>query len=106
MAIRLTVAVDTTKGSAANLYLHITEFYRNKDGVTGQFPVQYYKDETKADKVIVDNEDLPSTFVFDISATIGTDSIEKAAYDAIGAALLAAVLAPESDESGSWVAYS
>ena len=108
MAIRLTVAKDTTKGSASNLYLHITEFYRNKSGESAQFPVQYFKDETKADKVIVDDVDLPSTFTFDISAevTAGTDKIEKIAYDKIGSALLAAGLAPESDETGSWVAYS
>ena len=107
MAIRLTVAQDTTKGSAANLYLHITEFYRNKSGDSAQFPVEYYKDETKAEKVIVDNADLPKVFNFDISTevTAGTDKIEKIGYDKIGAALLAAGLAPESDETASWVAY-
>ena len=108
MAIRLKTAIDTTKGSATNLYLHVTEFYRNKSGETSQFPVDYYKDETKAEKVIVDDADLPSVFSFDISAevTAETDKIEKIAYDKIGAALLAAGLAPESDETGSWVAYS
>lgn len=107
MAIRLTTAIDTTKGSATNLYLHVTEFYRNKSGETAQFPVTYYKDETKAEEVIVDHADLPKVFKFDISAevTAGTDKIEKIAYDKIGASLLAAGLGPESDETASWVAY-
>ena len=104
MAIKLTDAIDTTKGSTTGLYFHIVEFYRNKDG-QGQFPVKYYKDETKAEEVKLDNENLPLVFKFDISATIGVEAIEKAAYDAIGASLKAEGLAPESDETGSWVAY-
>lgn len=108
MAIRLTVTQDTTKGSAANLYLHITDFFRTKEGSSTRFTVQYFKDETKAQEVIVDNPNLPTIFTPDISTevTAGTEKIEKIAYDKIGAALLAAGLAPESDETESWVAYS
>ena len=104
MAIKLTTSIDTTKGVTTELYFHIVEFYRTKDGA-GQFPVKYYFDETKTQEVKLDNENLPLVFKVDISGTIGTDKIEKAAYDAIGATLKAASLSPESDESGSWVAY-
>ena len=107
MAIKVTTSIDTTKGATTGLYLHITEFYRSKDGSKAQFPVHYYKDDTKADKVTVDNADLPKTFTFDISTevTSGTDKIEKVAYDKIGDALKTAGFAPESDETESWVAY-
>ena len=86
MAIKVTTSIDTTKGTTTELYFHIVEFYRTKDG-SGQFPVKYYFDETKAQEVKLDNENLPLVFKVDISGTIVTDKIEKAAYDAIGAIL-------------------
>ena len=106
MAIRLTDTIQTSEGSTTTLYFHITEFYRSKDGTNATFPVKFYTNEDKATPCEIFEGDLKKVFNFDISATIGTDAIEKAAYDAIGAALLAAGLNPESDETASWVAYS
>lgn len=104
MAIRLTDTIETTKGQTTSLYLHITEYYRDKAG-NGQFPVKYFKDETKAEEVKLDVEALKQKFNFDLSAKAGSYKIEKLAYDAIGAELKEAGLSPESDSTGSWVAY-
>ena len=98
--------INTSEGVKTSPYFRITEYYRTKDGKKSQFPVEYFTDDTKTTPCIVHKDELKKVFTFDISGTIGTDSIEKAAYDAIGAELLAAGLSPESDETGSWVAYS
>jgi hypothetical protein len=105
MAIKLGTEIQTSEGAVTGLYFHVVEFYRNKSGESASFPVKYYTDETKATECKIFEGDLKFVYKFDISATIGTDSIEKAAYNAIVAALKEAGLAPESDESGSWVAY-
>ena len=108
MAIKVTDSTNTSEGTVTTLYFNITEFFRWKNGVNSQFAVQYYTDDTKTTKckVFTEGKPLQDKYTVDISATIGTDAIEKAAYDAIGAELLAAGLSPESDETGSWVAYS
>ena len=106
MAIKVTDSTATSEGTVTTLYFNITQFFRWKNGINSQFAVQYYTDDTKATKCNIFENVLKNTFTADISASIGTDSIEKAAYDAIGAELLAAGLSPESDETGSWVAYS
>jgi hypothetical protein len=108
MAIKVGAEIQTSEGAVTGLYFHILEFYRNKSGERSAFPVKYYTDDTKTTECKIFEGDLKYVFEFDISAevTAGTDKIEKIAYDKIGAALLAAGLAPESDETGSWVAYS
>lgn len=110
MAIKVTDSIQTSAGATTGLYICICEYYRNKAGDKGKFPVMYYKDETKAEEVEIFDASLndvisKSVYSADISATVGTDKIEKAAYDALGAALKASGLAPESDETGSWVVY-
>lgn len=107
MAIKLGTEIQTSEGAVTGLYFHITEFYRNKSGEKSTFPVKYYTDDTKATECKIFEGDLKYVFSYDVSAevTAGTDKIEKIAYDKIGAALKAAGLAPESDETGSWVAY-
>jgi len=106
MAIKVTDSTATSEGTVTTLYFNITEFFRWKNGINSQFAVQYYTDDTKTTKCDIFEDVLKKKYTVDISATIGTDAIEKAAYDAIGAELLAAGLSPESDETGSWVAYS
>ena len=106
MAIKLGTEIQTSEGAITGLYIHITEYYRNKSGESSTFPVKYYTDETKSTECKIFEGDLKFVYNFDISAEAGTDKIEKIAYDKIGAALFAAGLSPESDESGSWVAYS
>lgn len=105
MAIKLGTEVQTSKGAVAELYFHVTEFYRNKDGKVSSFPVKYYTDETKEVECKIFEGDLENVFKFDISETIGEKSIEKAAYDSIGSKLKEAGLSPSSDESGSWQLY-
>ena len=106
MGIRVTDSTVTSEGTVTTLYFNITEFFRWKNGVNSQFAVQYYTDDTKATKCLIFEDVLKNKYTeIDLSGTIGTDSIEKAAYDAIGAELKAAGLNVESDESGSWVAY-
>jgi len=105
MAIKVTDSTVTSEGTVTTLYFHITEFFRWKNGINSQFAVQYYTDDTKTTKCKIFEGDLKYKYTADISVSIGTDSIEKAAYDAIGAELKAAGLSPESDETGSWVAY-
>jgi len=105
MAIKVTDSTVTSEGTVTTLYFNITEFFRWKNGVNSQFAVQYYTDDTKTTKCKIFEDVLKYKYSVDISATIGTDSIEKAAYDAIGAELKAAGLNVESDETGSWVAY-
>lgn len=104
MGIKVTDSTVTSEGTVTTLYFNITEFFRWKNGINSQFAVQYYtaKDGTKCN---IFEDVLKNKYSVDISASIGTDSIEKAAYDAIGAELKAAGLNPKSDESGSWVAY-
>lgn len=105
MAIKLKTPTVTSEGTAAELYFHITEFYRNKSGKS-QFPVKYFLDDTKAQEVKILEGDLKKVYTFEFTAEeIGSDKIEKLAYDKIGEALKAASLSPESDETGSWVAY-
>ena len=105
MAIKLKTPVVTTKGTAVDRYFHITEFDRNKSGKS-KFPVKYFLDDTKAQEVKIFEGDLKLVYTFDFTEEeIGSDKIEKLAYDKIGAALKTAGLLPESDETGSWVAY-
>lgn len=110
MAIKITDSIQTNKGATTGLYICICEYYRNKAGDKGQFPVMYYKDETKAEEVEIFDASLndvisKSVYRVDISSTIGVEKIEKAAYDALGNALKDSGLTPQSDESGSWVNY-
>jgi hypothetical protein len=105
MAIKVTDSTVTSEGVVTTLYFNITEFFRWKNGVNSQFAVQYYTDDTKETKCNIFEGVLKNKYTVDISGSIGTDAIEKAAYDAIGAELKAAGLNPESDSTGSWVAY-
>jgi len=106
MAIRLTDTITTSEGSLTNVYFHITQYFRDKDGVNSVFKVQYFTDDTKATECLVFHDELKAQFFVDISSgNVGTDKIEKLAYDKLGADLKAAGLNPESDETGSWVAY-
>ena len=105
MAIQLTTEVYTSEGPVTGLYFHITEFYRNKAGDSCQFPVKYYTDSTKTTECKVFLEDLKDRFLLDLTSVVGSDKIEALAYGKIGADLKAAGLTPESDGSGSWVAY-
>lgn len=105
MAIKLTTTVQTSAGATSTLYFHIVEYYRNKSGETAQFPVKYYTDDTKATPCEIFEGDLKKVYNLDLSSVAGTEKIEKLAYDAIGAALKAAGLAPQSDETGSWINY-
>ena len=104
MAIKVTNTTQTSEGTTTELYFHIVEFYRNKEGKS-QFPVKYFLDETKTKEVKIFEGDLKLRYDFDISAEIGSDKIEKIAYDKIGAELKAAGLTVQSDESGAWVNY-
>lgn len=105
MAIRLTTPVQTSKGEISTLYFNITEYYRNKLGNKCQFPVEYYTDDTKTTPCEIFEGDLKKTYLLDLSDMIGTDKIEKLAYDKIGADLKEAGLVPQSDESGNWINY-
>jgi len=111
MGIKVTDSIVTSEGTTTELYFNITEFFRWKNGVSSQFAVQYYKVKD-GDKCEVFTGKLKNKYSVDISASIGTDSIEKAAYDAIAAELKAESsegandgLSVESDATGSWVAY-
>jgi len=42
MGLKVTTSTATSEGNTSSLYLHITEFYQNKEGVV-QLPVKYYK---------------------------------------------------------------
>lgn len=105
MAIKVTTQIQTSEGATSTLYFHITEYYRNKAGDKAQFPVKYYTDDTKATPCEIFEGDLKKVYTLDLSGVAGTEKIEKLAYDQIGADLKTAGLAPESDETGSWVAY-
>ena len=105
MAIKVTTQVQTSEGATSTLYFHIVEYYRNKAGDHCQFPVKYYTDDTKSTPCEIFDGDLKMVYNLDLSGVVGTDKIEKLAYDKIGSDLKAAGLAPESDETGSWVAY-
>ena len=104
MAIKITTQIQTSAGATSSLYFHITEYYRNKEG-KAQFPVSYYTDDTKVTPCQIFEGDLKKVYQLDLSEVVGTAKIEKLAYDKIGADLKAAGLAPQSDETGSWVAY-
>jgi hypothetical protein len=104
MAIKVTDTIQTSEGATTELYFHIVEFYRNKEG-RAQFPVKYFLDETKTKEVKIFEGYLKLRYDFDISAEIGSDKIEKIAYDKIGLELKAAGLTVQSDESGAWVNY-
>lgn len=105
MAIKVTNTIQTSGGSTNSLYFHITEFYRNKEGKS-QFPVKYFLDDTKSVEVQIFEGDLKKRYDFELTVEeIGSDKIEKLAYDKIGAELKSKSLTPQSDESGSWVNY-
>jgi hypothetical protein len=105
MAIKITVPVQTSEGQTSTLYFNITEYYRNKTGSTCQFPVDYYTDETKSTPCEIFEGDLKKKYLLDLSNVVGTNKIEKLAYDKIGASLKAAGLSPQSDETGTWTNY-
>jgi hypothetical protein len=105
MAIKITVPIQTNKGETSTLYFNIVEYYRNKLGDKGQFTVSYYTNETKTVPCEIFEGDLKKTYNLDLSEVVGTDKLEKLVYDAIAANLKDAGLAPESDETGVWVAY-
>ena len=105
MAIKINTEVYTSEGPTTGLYFHITEFYRNKEGDSCQFPVKYYTDPDMATACEIFEGGLKKVYTFDLSEVVGTEKTEKLAYDAIGAELKAVGLAPESDGSGEWVAY-
>ncbi len=105
MAIKVTVPIQTSKGETFTLYFNIVEYYRNKSGNICQFPVAYYTDDTKTIPCEIFEGDLKKTYLLDLSSVVGTDKIEKLAYDKIGAQLKEAGLSPQSDETGSWVNY-
>jgi hypothetical protein len=42
MGLKITNTTATSEGNTTALYLHITEFYQNKEGKV-QLPVKYYK---------------------------------------------------------------
>lgn len=104
MAIRLTNTTQTSGGATTELYFHIVEFYRNKEGKS-QFPVKYFLDESKTTEVKIFEGDLKLRYDFDISEEIGSDKIEKIAYDKIGTELKTAGLTVQSDETGTWINY-
>jgi hypothetical protein len=104
MALRITDTVETSAGSTTGLYFHVYEYFRDKDG-SAKFPVTYYMDETKASGSVAllwGNIKQRYDYVLTVQE-IGSDSIEKLAYDKIGAELKAAGYTVESDETGSWV---
>jgi len=103
MAIKVTTSTPTSEGSTTTLYFHILEFYRSKIGKC-KFPVQYYKSPSMSKKVKILQGILKLSYNYDLE-DIGSDRIEKVAYDLIGAELKAAGLNVYSDESGSWVKY-
>lgn len=105
MAIKLTDTNHTSGGTTSGLYFHITEFYRNKEGKC-TFPVKYFLDDTKETEVKIFEDVLKNVYNIELTnEEIGTAPIEKLSYDKIGALLKEAGLNPQSDETGSWVAY-
>ncbi len=104
MALRVTDSIQTSGGSTTSLYFHITEYYRNKEGKS-QFPVKYFLDDTKTEEVSIFIGDLKMRYDYELTELeIGSDKIEKLAYDKIAEELKAAGLNVESDESGAWIA--
>jgi hypothetical protein len=108
MAIRVTDNLGTDQGNTTTLYFNIDTFsLANKDGSTCIVSVNFYTNKDKATPVNeVYNVNLNKTYVLDLSATLNSNNWKKVAYDKLGADLLAAGLSPESDETGSWVAYT
>lgn len=103
MALRIATAKDSTKGLKVP-YLHITEYYRNKDGSKAQFPVKYFDDADRDVELTLDEDVFKKVFVFELAPEeIGAEKIEALAYGKIAAELIAAGETVESDESGSWV---
>ena len=109
MALRVTDSIETSGGATTGLYFHITEYYRNKEGKS-QFPVKYFFDETTDEEgarqdVSILVGDLKMRYDYELTELeIGSDKIEKLAYDKIAEELKTAGLNVESDESGSWLA--
>jgi hypothetical protein len=105
MAIKLTDSNYTSGGTTTELYFHITEFYRNKEGKC-TFPVKYFLNETKETEVKIFENVLKNVYNIELgSEEIGTDAIEVLAYGKIGALLKEGGLTPQGDDTGSWVAY-
>jgi hypothetical protein len=104
MALRITDQIETSAGSTTGLYFHVYEYFRDKDG-SAKFPVSYFFDETKASgSVSLLWGDIKQRYDYTLTAQeIGSDSIEKIAYNNIAAELKAAGYVVESDETGSWV---
>jgi len=107
MAIRVTIPVTTSEGViSTGTYFNLDELFRNKAGDITNYTPKYYTNEDKVTPCEVFHAALKKAFTPDVSGTIDSAKDSKLAYDAIGAELFAAGLSPESDETGSWVAYS
>jgi len=105
MALKITNATPTSKGETTELYFHITEYYRNKDGYC-MFPVAYFKNESKEDRVEIFYGDLKKKFEFQLTAEeIGAEKIESIAYNKIAESLIECGKTVQSDVSGKWVPY-
>jgi len=104
MALRITDQIETSAGSTTGLYFHVYEYFRDKDG-SAKFPVSYFFDDTKASgSVSLLWGDIKQRYDYVFTAQeIGSDSIEKLAYDKIAAELKAAGYSVESDATGNWV---
>lgn len=106
MAIKVTTTVQTSEGATDSLYFHIdVVVVQKKDGSQVVYAVKYYTDPTKETPCQIFEGVLKNAYILDVSDTLNDDNIKKVGYDKIGAELKAAGLAPESDETGSWVAY-
>lgn len=105
MALKVTNATPTSKGETTELYFHITEYYRNKDGYC-MFPVVYFKNESKEDRVEIFYGDLKKKFEFQLEPEeIGVEKIETMAYNKIAEVLIECGKTVQSDVSGKWVQY-
>lgn len=104
MALRIKNPTQTSKGETTGLYFHISEYYRNKAGQC-QFPVVYFKDDSKEDKVEIFYGDLKKKYELKLTEDeIGSDKFEAIAYEKIAEELKAAGFQIESDVTGVWVA--
>jgi len=104
MALRIKNTTQTNKGETTGLYFHISEYYRNKSGQC-QFPVVYFKDDSKEDKVEIFYGNLKKKYEFKLTEDeIGSDKFESIAYGKIIEELKLADFQVESDVTGAWTA--
>ena len=70
------------------------------------FPVVYFKDESKEDRVEIFYGDLKKKFEFQLDPDeIGVEKIETMAYNKIAEVLMECGKTVQSDVSGKWVQY-